>query len=202
MVANSGITNQAILCPTTCHATSCLLGQSPASTLLHRVFLSGKVCRNPMFCLDVEQQLTAERLANMRCVIFRIHFVPAFIPGFDFSHGLPPSRQRRLSASCDYLRSFTARHRPLAPAPLSHGACTRSSKPRAIATPCPPEPRHHAVKLRHGFVAPATAVPSNPPRFATAQASRKPGSPACGLQGLLSGVPESPPPLRPVFIFR
>ena len=127
---------------------------------------------------------------------------PAVRPGFDFSHGLPPSRQRRLSASCDYLRSFTARHRPLAPAPLSHGACTRSSKPRAIATPCPPEPRHHAVKLRHGFVAPATAVPSNPPRFATAQASRKPGSPACGLQGLLSGVPESPPPLRPVFIFR
>ncbi len=58
--------------------------------------------------------------------------------------------------------------------PLSHGACTKNSKPRAIATPCLPEPRHHAVKLRHGFVAPATAVPSNPPRFATAQASIKP----------------------------
>jgi len=47
-------------------------------------------------------------------------------------------------------------------------------KARAIAAPCLPEPRHHAVKLRHGSIAPAAAVPSNPPRFATAQASTKP----------------------------
>jgi hypothetical protein len=145
------------------------------------------------FRLDVEPQLIPESHANTRCVIFHIHFVPAFIPGFDFSYGLLPSCRRRLSAPPDYLRSFD---RPPPPAcPLlrsSHGACTRNSKPRAIATPCLPEPRHHAIKLRHGSIAPATAVPSNPHRFATAQSSRKPGSPGCGLQGLPSGVPEPP----------
>jgi hypothetical protein len=99
-----------------------------------------------------------------------------------------PCHQRRLSPTSD------------SPVPLSHGACTRNSKPRAFATPCLAEPRHHAVKLRHGSIPPATAVPSNPPRFATAQASRKPGSPACSLQGLPSGVSEPPPPLHPVFI--
>jgi hypothetical protein len=48
--------------------------------------------------LDVKPQLIAESLANTRYVIFYIHFVPDFIPGFDFSYALPPSRQRRLSA--------------------------------------------------------------------------------------------------------
>ena len=74
--------------------------------------------------------------------------------------------------------------------PLSHGACTRNSKPRAFATVSLTEPRHHAVKLRHGFVAPATVVPSKPPRFATAQASDNPRSPACGLQAATVSLTE------------
>ena len=78
----------------------------------------------------------------------------------------------------------------LTPATLSHGACTRNSKPRAFATVSLTEPRHHAVKLRHGFVAPATVVPSKPPRFATAQASDNPRSPACGLQAATVSLTE------------
>lgn len=77
---------------------------------------------------------------------------------------------------------------PLTLAPLSHGACTRNSKPRAIATPRLPEPRHHAVKLRHGFIAPATAVPSNPPRFATAQASDKAARQLAACRGYRRGA--------------
>jgi hypothetical protein len=51
--------------------------------------LPGEIHRNPMFRLDVEQQLLAKSLAVTMDVIFYIHFVPGFIPGFDFSYGLP-----------------------------------------------------------------------------------------------------------------
>ena len=47
--------------------------------------------------LHVKQQLIATSLANAQHIIFRIHFIPAFIPGFDLPYGLPPSLQRRLS---------------------------------------------------------------------------------------------------------
>jgi hypothetical protein len=39
--------------------------------------------------LDVKPQLTSAILANSRNVTFHIHFVPDFIPGFDFPHDSP-----------------------------------------------------------------------------------------------------------------
>jgi hypothetical protein len=75
---------------------------------------------------------------------------------------------RHTSIICDPL---IIRHRPLAPLPLSHGACTK---------PASPAPSLRRARLNHargyatGSIAPAAAVPSNPPRCATAQASIKP----------------------------
>jgi hypothetical protein len=45
---------------------------------------------------DVEPQLISESPVNSRHVIFHIHFVPDFIPGFNYSYGLLPSYPRRL----------------------------------------------------------------------------------------------------------
>ena len=47
---------------------------------------------------DVKPKLIVESFVNTRHVNFPTHFVPDFIPGFDFSCGVPPSRQRRLFA--------------------------------------------------------------------------------------------------------
>lgn len=61
--------------------------------------------RKSLSCSDVEPKLLDASYANTGYLIFHIHFIPGFIPGFDFSYGLPPCRQRRLPSAINLTRS-------------------------------------------------------------------------------------------------
>ena len=87
------------------------------------------------------------------------HFVPGFIPGFDFSYGLPPSCQRRLSAHFDYLRSVDNPPPSACPLTAQSRRLHQTRKPRAIAAPCQAEPRQ---RLRHWLYRPRCHRPFYP----------------------------------------
>ena len=112
----------------------------------------------------------------------RRHLVPPSVP-LDFWRKGAPRRTligRRISANvCTKAASCRTPPPCSTPpscriaCPLSHGACRKTRKPRAIATASLVVPRRHAMRPRHGFVPSAIAV-SPAPTFAR-------GLPECRL---------------------
>ncbi len=76
------------------------------------------------------------------------------------------------------------------PGPLRHGPCKRTRKPRAVATASRTEPRRRANTRATAQCLRSALLLLPRRRCATAPASDKPRSPACGLQAATSSGAE------------